>query len=225
MRHDDRDDDGLTPLHRAAMRSLPEVERLLAEGASVNVRSEPEGATALHFACAAHRVEIVGPLLRAGARVDLSDYEGATPLLALLTSAESFGTSSVLIAHLLRQAGDDGKELAKALFEVPVLLQQLGSMGFRIACDSPGFAALDELAFLADALEMSWDAEAHGYSAWAAPRLAIVAERLPLALASLPETARSLDPAFFDELASRAPTTLDHAERRRIRALRARYGH
>ncbi|MFO0694071.1 MAG: ankyrin repeat domain-containing protein [Polyangiales bacterium] len=221
---DDRDEEGLTALHRAAMRSLSEVERLLAAGAGVNVRSEPEGATPLHFACASHRVEIVGPLLRAGARVDLSDYEGATPLLALLTSAESFGTSSVLVAHVLRKAGDDGSELAKALAEVPVLLQQLGSMGFRIACDSPGFAALDELSFLADALEMSWDAEAHGYSAWAEPRLAIVAERLPLALESLPEAARSLDPAFFDELAARRPTALGLAERSRIRSLRASYG-
>ena len=97
-------------------------------------------------------------------------------------------------------------------------------MGFRIACDSSGFAALDELSFLADALEMSGNAEAHGYAAWAEPRLAIVAERLPLALETLPETARSLDSAFFDELASRRPTTLAHAERSRIRSLRASYG-
>lgn len=218
------DEEGLTPLHRAAMRSLPEVLRLLAEGAGVNVRSEPEGATALHLACATHRVEIVGPLLDAGARVNLADYEGATPLLALLTSTEAFGTGSVMIAHLLRRAGDDASELVKSLAEIPELLQSLGSMGFRIACPSPGFAALDELSYLADALEMSWDAEAHGYTSWSAPRLSIVAERLPLALRSLPEATRSLDAAFFDELAARGPSALTHGERGRIRSLRASYG-
>ncbi len=84
----DRNDRGYTALHDAVIRG--EVERmrvLIDHGADVNspIRSNESyssdwGATPLHLAARDGRPEIIEILLVAGARVDIADDRGATPL-------------------------------------------------------------------------------------------------------------------------------------------------
>ncbi len=79
---------------------LPRAERLVAEGADVNL-PQGDGATALHWA--AHRDHLAAArlLLGAGARVDAADDHGVTPLgLAALNA-------SLPMVELLLDAGAD----------------------------------------------------------------------------------------------------------------------
>ena len=83
-----RDRVGRTPLHLAAERGdLPTIERLLADGANVNVqiRSDEKastdwGNTPLHSAARDGRIEAVRLLLDRGADINARNHRGVTPL-------------------------------------------------------------------------------------------------------------------------------------------------
>lgn len=84
---DTPDNDGITPLHLAAMNSEPLVQRLLLAGADP-VRATQEGLTPLHLAARARQSNIVG-LLIAGLRksfddigpyLNAKDQDGRSPL-------------------------------------------------------------------------------------------------------------------------------------------------
>jgi len=91
------------PLIDAVKRRDPQaVERLLTQGADPNL-SQPDGATALHWAAHWNDRAIAERLLRAGARVNAAEAGGVTPLE--LASAD--GSASMV--ELLLKAGADPK--------------------------------------------------------------------------------------------------------------------
>lgn len=76
---DYRDEDGLTPLMRAADRGhLDVVDALLDYGANLQLTDE-DGNTALHYAAICGHAIIAGVLVLAHANVDAKDNDGATP--------------------------------------------------------------------------------------------------------------------------------------------------
>ncbi|MEM7175935.1 MAG: ankyrin repeat domain-containing protein [Chlamydiota bacterium] len=75
-----KDDNGKTPLHRAAWRNSKEVaEILIRAGADVNAKNEYEN-TPLHDAASRNNKEVTEILIRAGADVNAKDEDGWTPL-------------------------------------------------------------------------------------------------------------------------------------------------
>jgi ankyrin repeat protein len=73
------DSQGSTPLMAAAMRSEPEVLRLLlGRGAAVDAAHPIHGGTAFHYACAFNQPECAEVLARAGCDVGLKDGNGKT---------------------------------------------------------------------------------------------------------------------------------------------------
>lgn len=78
---DARNEDGLTPLHKAAASSKTPavVDALLKGGANVNARDEG-GSTPLHFAALRSKTPaVVDALLKAGANVNARDRAGKMP--------------------------------------------------------------------------------------------------------------------------------------------------
>lgn len=74
------EDDGLTPLHLAAMNCHADVVALLLDhGAEINVRARDQ-ATPLHLAAQEGCTNVVALLLARGAGVNLLDNQGRTPL-------------------------------------------------------------------------------------------------------------------------------------------------
>ena len=72
--------DDLAPLHAAAFAgTVPLIEDLLAQGASVNAKAENE-VTPLHVAAAYNQVPAIEALLAAGANVNATTDHGITPL-------------------------------------------------------------------------------------------------------------------------------------------------
>lgn len=72
--------DDIAPLHAAAFAgTVPLIEQLLADGASVNAKAEDE-VTPLHVAAAYGQVPAIMALLDAGANVNASTDHGITPL-------------------------------------------------------------------------------------------------------------------------------------------------
>jgi ankyrin repeat protein len=93
------DPDGTTPLHWAVYRNdVPEVSRLIREGANVNAAND-YGATPLSEAAVVGNVEVIGKLLKAGADVEAANADGQTPLMILARS------SNVEAAKLLLKRG------------------------------------------------------------------------------------------------------------------------
>ena len=77
---DARDDDGGTPMHRAAGEGRVEIiELLYAAGANPNARDN-RGRTPLHRAASDGKVTKVEALVAAGADINARDNDGATPL-------------------------------------------------------------------------------------------------------------------------------------------------
>lgn len=73
--------DGRTALHLAAMGKSPDwLDALLEHGMSPDTPNTVTGATALYDALRADSDENLGVLLRAGARLDVADRNGTTPL-------------------------------------------------------------------------------------------------------------------------------------------------
>jgi ankyrin repeat protein/nucleoside phosphorylase len=78
---DERDAIGYTPLVSAASTGNEKLLKLLIErGADLNARGATRGSTAMHQAAQSGRAEIVRLLLRAGAKPDVRDLGGRTPL-------------------------------------------------------------------------------------------------------------------------------------------------
>ena len=74
-----RDENGNTPLHRAAEFGTPEViQALLDVGADVMARDVFFGGTPLHFAARYGSPEVIQPLLGAGADAKAKDKQGKT---------------------------------------------------------------------------------------------------------------------------------------------------
>jgi ankyrin repeat protein len=76
-----RDDLGRTPLIQAALAgNSAAIEVLLAAGADADAAETRRGTTALHLAAFRNRLGVIDALLAHGARVDVVDDNGETPL-------------------------------------------------------------------------------------------------------------------------------------------------
>lgn len=95
---DVRDDEGFSAISYLARKYLGEapsrtmapsyaIAELRKAGASLNVKVWPDGTTPLIAAIRAHNARLVERLLGLGARVDLADNDGRTPLIAAAESA------------------------------------------------------------------------------------------------------------------------------------------
>jgi ankyrin repeat protein len=99
--HDERDRQGRTPLHAAALHgNLPEVERLIGAGADPGAR-DLDGFTPLHLAAQEFQVEAALMLLEAGADVDFQNRFGNSPLFVAVFNSRGRGE----MINLLRSRG------------------------------------------------------------------------------------------------------------------------
>lgn len=98
------DEDGYSPLHRAAYSGHVEVvSALLASGSKVNSRTV-DGWTPLHSACRWNRVTVVSHLLQHGADLNAQTNGGLTPLhLAASCTSSSKADSAHTLELLLAQ--------------------------------------------------------------------------------------------------------------------------
>ncbi|XP_028260660.1 ankyrin repeat domain-containing protein 49 [Parambassis ranga] len=98
------DEDGYSPLHRAAYSGHVEVvSALLANGSMVNPRTV-DGWTPLHSACRWNRVTVVSHLLQHGADLNAQTNGGLTPLhLAASCTSSSKADSAHTLELLLSQ--------------------------------------------------------------------------------------------------------------------------
>ena len=107
---DARDDDGGTPMHRAAGEGRVEIiELLYAAGANPNARDN-RGRTPLHRAASDGKVTKVEALVAAGADINARDNDGATPLhhaTAYNGSYEEGVCDHAAVAEALLAAGAD----------------------------------------------------------------------------------------------------------------------
>lgn len=96
-----RDEDGYTPLHRAAYSGHVEVvSALLSGGAKVNSRTI-DGWTPLHSACRWSHVAVAGCLLQHGAELNAQTNGGLTPLHLAASYTNSSVTDSAHTLELL----------------------------------------------------------------------------------------------------------------------------
>ncbi|KAM7008960.1 ankyrin repeat domain-containing protein 49 [Tautogolabrus adspersus] len=95
------DDDGYTPLHRAAYSGhVHVVSALLAAGSNVNPHTI-DGWTPLHSACRWSRVTVASLLLQRGAQLNAQTNGGLTPLHLAASHASSLKTDSAQTLELL----------------------------------------------------------------------------------------------------------------------------
>lgn len=95
------DEDGYTPLHRAAYSShVNAVSALLAAGSKVNPRTI-DGWTPLHSACRWSHVTVASLLLQHGAELNAQTNGGLTPLHLAASHASSLKTDSAHTLELL----------------------------------------------------------------------------------------------------------------------------
>src|SRR5262245_8708625 len=96
-------EDGLTLLMVCALDEFVDaslVQFLIDQGADVDAVESGEKYTALHFAARDQRREIVETLLKAGAKVDVCDAKGKTPLRHCLSSSKRDpAIVEMLVAH------------------------------------------------------------------------------------------------------------------------------
>ncbi|XP_068607456.1 ankyrin repeat domain-containing protein 49 [Brachionichthys hirsutus] len=96
-----RDEDGYTPLHRAAYGGhVDAVSALLSAGSKVNPRTI-DGWTPLHSACRWSRAAVASLLLRHGAELNAQTNGGLTPLHLAASHASSFKSDSASTLELL----------------------------------------------------------------------------------------------------------------------------
>lgn len=95
------DDDGYTPLHRAAYSGhVDALSALLAAGSKVNLQTI-DGWTPLHSACRWSRVAVASLLLRHGAQLNAQTNGGLTPLHLAASHTSSFKADSAHTLELL----------------------------------------------------------------------------------------------------------------------------
>lgn len=109
---DSQDSDGRTPLMHAILAenaSIEVVNLLLRLGADPNIRDRDQGWTALHFAAQVVRLDLVVALIDAGAKIDVEDEFGNTPLWRAVFSSQ--GKGDVIKALLSAGANPDKKNI------------------------------------------------------------------------------------------------------------------
>jgi len=103
-------DQGVTVLMQASRDDkVAEVERLLKEGATVDIVGPENGHTALFFAAFGNSSASMKALLKAGANINFLNHNGETPLVAA-----SFRSSAATVRYLV-EAGADLKYLDAAM--------------------------------------------------------------------------------------------------------------
>ena len=102
-----KDEDGGTPLHRAAARGHKETaELLIAQGAEVNAK-DGDGWTPLYYPAAKGHKEIVELLIGKGADLNAKDEDGDTPLdFAYAETADLLRKHGAKTGEELKAAGN-----------------------------------------------------------------------------------------------------------------------
>jgi ankyrin repeat protein len=95
-----KDSMGRTSLMYTVIDDKKEIYGLVTEGVDIDAQDN-DGRTALHFAVQSYRVDAITLLLQAGARVDLKDKFGNTPLCTAVNNSQGRGE----IIRLLLKGG------------------------------------------------------------------------------------------------------------------------
>ncbi|KPP57092.1 hypothetical protein Z043_125218 [Scleropages formosus] len=100
-----RDEDGYTPLHRAAYNGHLEIGRALVHhGADLNARTV-DGWTPLHSACRWNNVAVASYLVQQGALVNAQTNGLLTPLHLAASNCNARQTLELLLTHRHLEAG------------------------------------------------------------------------------------------------------------------------
>lgn len=103
----ERDKDGRTALHHAAIQNDRSIVDLLLDFKAQPAPVDNDGWTPLHFAARNHNVEIARALLQAGAPVDAADIHGNTPLFRAVFESRGSGD---MIKALLSAGADQNRK-------------------------------------------------------------------------------------------------------------------
>ncbi len=150
----ERDSDGNTPLHLAALwGNTGCVDELLAVGVEVNVVNEV-GATPLLYGIT--DVGVVRALLHSGADPNIASKLGMTPLLAAVTCGRSYEITTLLLAagadvHVNREGPWDGGALYRAIQSGdPRTIDLLFQKGVRIEAYGKSYSPLHMASMVGD---------------------------------------------------------------------------
>ena len=86
----------MTQLTRACSYGLESLKKYLKEGHGINDKDE-YGSTALHYCSQYGAIDAVEYLISNGAKIDILDAEGRTPLIEGISAAENFRVTQLLL--------------------------------------------------------------------------------------------------------------------------------
>ena len=122
-----RNNEGFTPLHKAASSAVDIAKLLIASGSDVNAKNNDDR-TPLHSAALGKSVDGTKLLLANGADVHAKDIEGGTPLHSAVIWNARGGVAKLLLANgadVNAQGHEDWTPLDSALFEGNSAMQSL----------------------------------------------------------------------------------------------------
>lgn len=139
-----------TPMHEAAVRSVPAVIALLASAHAVLETRDHQGMTPLHAAAVTGNSANVMALLAASADPDAARLDGTTPILSALSGPDDLPGRGAILAALAERTEDKDRAFSAALREreVATALRLLERGADVNALDADGRPALANAALL-----------------------------------------------------------------------------